>query len=689
MASNNGAFYYLLKAVGWYRSPSENLTKSEVEISKAPQLAPNVESMPNPYGLPGDPGKRFEALMSMAKSDLVAPIIELYAEETTQPDINKGKTIWVECNDGAIEKDLNEMFERIHTEDYLFSIAASIATTGNCFQRILWSKKEGIQQLIGTPANHVSRLWHPTTRKLLGFRWANQQPINPLYHDAEDVFAPWDFIHFRRIYSTDTEYGQGLLDHLYAVWKKLELATDQMVLYRLHTMPNRFAFEIDIGNSDFTDGMEQAHLWKAFMRQSMGMNSQNPSAVGLQSRFDPAAVDSFLVLPIRGAEDKTKITTLQGDKEVPDVMDLEYLETLLLGGSRVPKSYLGRDKENSGLAQASLVSQDIRFARMIRVLRRPIIGGFFRLCQLHLAFKGLDPSQYKVKIKMSRISSIEEEVNIATLEKQAGLANEIAALCQGLEIPNEQIADLIFREYLSVPRYFLDVAKLAMSVNKAMNGDIAQDGMGGGMGGGMGMGGMGGGGMGDGDLDGLGDLGDGLDDLGADGPIDGAGGGTELASKTGGRNNLMEANRINNRGLKRTTRSEAAILAKQLAAISATMKSRSTLVEAMETAKPLLKEARAAIDRTVREIVEIGTSKRVSLVESYTAGDHVTPQLTEAVKKALALGESADYEHYGTNILGSLGESASAMPTSGAPEPEHPDVTARRRARAALTETTT
>jgi len=669
MASqNNGAFYYLLKACGWYRSPSENLTKSEAEISRTPHLGPEKDPMPNPYGLPGDPNKRFEALMQMAKSDLVAPIVELYAEETTQPDINKGKTLWIECNDGAIEKDLNEMLDRIHTEDYLFPIAAGVCTTGNSFQRILWSKKEGVQQLIGTPSNHVQRLWHPTTRKLLGFRWANQQPINALYHDAEDVFAPWDFIHFRRIYDTSTEYGQGLLDHLYAIWKKLELATDQMVLYRLHTMPNRFAFEIDIGNSDFTDGMEQAHLWKAFMRQQMGMNSQNPSAVGLQSRFDPAAIDSFIVLPIRGQEDKTKITTLQGDKDVPDVMDIEYLETALLGGSRVPKSYLGRDKENSGLAQASLVSQDIRFARMVRVLRRPIIGGFYRLCQLHLAFKGLDPSNYKIKVKMSRISSIEEEVNIATLEKQAGLANEIAALCQSLEIPNEQIVDLVFREYLSVPRYFLDVAKLAMSVNKAMNGDIAQDGMGGAMGG-MG-GGMGGGLGGSGDLDGLGDLGDGLDDgPGAESPLDGP----ELASKPGTKNNLVEVRH------RRTTRSEASVLRSALGHISEVVRGRHGLTEAVDgTRKKLMEAAARDINNLVREIVEIGTSRRVSMVDSYHSGDG-DPVLVESLRsKAANLPLDASYEKHSIS-LGALGETATPVLVT---EGVHPDVETRRRARA-------
>ncbi len=677
MAENKGAIYHLLKAVGWWKAPSENLTSEEAKYSTSPRLdQPSDTSSPNPYGLPSDPQLRFNALMQMARSDLAAPIVELYAEETTQPDINKGKTLWYECNDGAVEKDLNDMLERIHSEDYLFPIAAGVCTTGNNFQRILWSKREGVQQLVGTPANKIQRLWHPTNRRLLGFRWADQKPHNPLYSNAPDVFAPWDFIHFRRIYSSDTEYGQGLLDHLYAIWKKLELSTDQMVLYRLHAMPNRYFLKIDVGNADFTDGMEQVHLWKSFLRNNTGMSQQNPSAVGLQSRFDPAALDSFVILPVRSNEDKTDITTLQGDHDVPDVEDIEHLEKQFLGGARVPKAYLGRGDDGSGLAQASLVSQDIRFARMVRVLRRPIIAGFYRLAQLHLAFKGMDPANYRIKVKMSRISSIEEEVNIATLEKQAQLANDIAALCQSLEIPNAQIVDLVFREYLSVPRYFLDVAKLAMSVNKAMGGEVG--GGGGGMSGGGGM--MGG--MGSGDLDadlnappgGLGDMGDGLGDLDAEMPVD-AGADPALASVPGRKNNLMETKS----SVRRTTRSEAALLHQALSAIS--NEAGSGLRRLTEAADPDRSrrhgEATALLKETTDELLRLGVGKRVSLVEGYSHGDHISrDRLYENFVKSGDDGEKvASQAEYGEAAPQTMAESTAL-------NEEHPAVSTVKRARA-------
>ncbi len=641
---NNGALHFLLKTIGWYHKPSENRTREETERARTPKLESPAETSPSRYGLPTEPNRRFADLRSMAASDLAAPIVELYAEETTQPDINKGKTLWYECNDGKVEKELNSMLERIHAEDYLFPIATGICSTGNEFQRILWSREEGVQQIVGVPQDMVARLWHPTTRKLLGFRWNGQEPHDPMYTNAPDVFAPWDFLHFRRIYDSSTEYGRGLLDHLYPVWKKLELSTDQMVLYRLHTMPNRFALNIDIGNADFTDGMEQAHAWRAFMRQQMGMDSQNPGAVGLQSRFDPAAIDSFLIFPKRGAEDGSSIETLAGDKDVPDVMDIEQLEKQFLGGARIPRAYLGRE-ENSGLAQASLVSQDIRFARMVRVLRRPIVAGFFRLAQLHLSYKGIDPSLYKITVKMSRISSIEEEVNIASMEKQAALAGDIANLCQMLEIPNAQIMDLVFREYLSVPRYFLDVAKLTAGVNAAIGGNLE----GGPGGGGMMGGGMGGGGM-DAGLDMGGDMGMGdLDDLGSM-DAEGGGGGGEVPDDdtlvAGGarRNNLMERQERQKRAKKLKTRQDrrryetserdGAELHDALRHISESVKA-GKLQESTDgpLREEVRREARKTMEAKVRDLAEIGMSGRVSLVEGYTPADPVPKGLRESIAK--------------------------------------------------------
>jgi hypothetical protein len=256
------------------------------------------------------------------------------------------------------------------------------------------------------------------------------------------------------------------------------------------------------------------------VRQKFSLNN-----AGMDSRFDMPALDSILYIPVRTEENNTRLEKMEGDKDVPDIPDIEELSKKIYGGARIPKAYVGYDDKNGGIAQASLVSQDIRFARVVRNLRRPIVAGTYRLGQLHLALTGKDPGKYKIQVKMSRISSIEEEVNVAVLEKQVAMAGAITDLCQSLGIPNREILDLVFREYLSVPRYFIDIAKLGVSLQAALGGDNAE---GGGMGG---MGGLGGIGGADLDMGPPGGMEGGPDELGSMGGEGGEEGGPPVESK--------------------------------------------------------------------------------------------------------------------------------------------------------------
>ncbi len=673
--SKLGIFAGLQRLFGWYSASPVNLSKEEVKrkAGTGSQISGSSDeegfSRLNPNA---SPESRYGDMLAMADSDLVGPILEVYAEEACQPDINKGRALWYECDDGEVEKDLNLMLDRINSEEHLPSIVIGAAGTGNDFRRILYNES-GVQQLVGVPrtdsANSnrlpVRRLWDKTTRRLIGFLWESQAPRDEdvIYPEHKEIFSPWSFIHFRRLYRSDTEYGVAVLDKLYSLWRKIEQSIDQMVLYRRHTMPTRHAVIIDTMEQDITDSMESVHIFAHMMRQQHVMTS----AGNMESRYNPPALESMLFIPKRGGEDSTEITTMQGDKDVPDIPDIEQLLKQLYGGARVPKSYMGQDDEGSSLAQSSLVSQDIRFARQVRNIRRVLVAGFFRLAQIHLALTGKDPTRYNVKVKMSRISTIEEEVNVAILEKQANLARTITDLCQQLEVPNREIIDLVFREYLSVPRYFIDIAKLGTSVARALGTDQGGD-AGGGMGGGGGL---------DGapmdDLDGLGDEGgDGMDDLdmpdgsGSEGepPADDKTKGPLLSSARKKSGNLFESRR-------RTS-------PKQQSVVDSMLRSMSTKMKALESEEKKLIRSRFArtILNEIRSINELHTSRRSSLIEDYTGGLVATESLPAAITDTAKLVESyKDGGSHEVNVTEAMGKVSLAEVTL---VESHPTVRMRR-----------
>ena len=412
--------------------------------------------------------------------------------KNTQPDTSNGKTVWYECNDPGIEKSLNKMLDDVNIDDAIYGIAFDIAAKGNVIRRVLRTE-DGVNQLTPMDLKEVARVWEPTTRRLIGFDWKGQQPNegDGIKVKEQKLFAPWEFLHFRRIgRSTSSENGDAIVEHLFPIYRKIKMAVDAMMIYRMHTMPNRLCVYIDTGTQTVSEAMETVNLFRNHFRSSLALDGNR----SFEARHNAPAFDSMMFLPMP-KDSQTKIEPIPGDKDVPDVPDLKLLFNMLFGAARVPKAYLGFDEDSGGLAKASLVTQDMRFARMIRVLRRPMVVGFHRLAQLHIAFTGKNPANYRVKVHMSKICALEEEVKATMMEKQASMASQLIGICQLLSIPNKDIVELVFREILHLPSNFVNVAKLAMSVQQAVGAPgQGQDGMGGPPMGGPPMGGVGPGG---------------------------------------------------------------------------------------------------------------------------------------------------------------------------------------------------
>lgn len=583
----------LWSLMGWHTPAPSNYTRREAQAIQGGMLNPE-SGFKSLTSNTVDFSQRMREMMNMAKSSLGGTLFQVYAEEATQVDLVKGLSLWFECSDSNIERDLNEMLERIESETYIQALANRLSICGNAPRRIRWNNSDGVLQLLDVPVESWKRIWERDSKKLIGFTLDGEQPDTPIYENYHSVFAPWDFVHWRRILDTDTEYGIGVLDHLYDLHRKIMMAQDQMVLHRLHTMPNRNVVFIDIGEMSFIDGMQQVQQIKTHLRGQMNVGLDQ-----LDYRHNPPSTDSNLYIPVRTNETNTKIEKLEGSDRIPDVHDLEQLKSDFFGGARIPKEYVGHG-ESSSLAKASLVTQDIRFARMIRTLRRPIIAGFLQLARLHLSFKGIDPKHYQIHCRMSKVSSIEDEVDAAGMEKRASVAASIAQLCQNLGIPNPEIIELVFSDYLRLNRKFIDVAKLSARVVGALG--LKQDGDGGDVLGLGGMGGMGGGPSMGGDLGAMDDTDD--MDMG-----DGMG---EEPPPPGGDSEPLNASYEN--------RNSSILVERQIDRIRKTIKYKLEEdiggTKVLTTVQEAVKTVKFSIQSQMRDLSRIEATGKISLTES-------------------------------------------------------------------------
>jgi hypothetical protein len=114
--------------------------------------------------------------------------------------------------------------------------------------------------------------------------------------------------------------------------------------------------------------------------------------------------------------------------------DIEELRNQLACSLRVPLSLLGGYvQEASGSLGSEAISKlDIRFARSAKRLQRALINGTKRLCQIHLAYLGMDPDPRLFDIQMGETNTEEEETIKKNIDTSTDTISKFMEMLDGL-----------------------------------------------------------------------------------------------------------------------------------------------------------------------------------------------------------------------------------------------------------------
>lgn len=418
----------------------------------------------------------------MAMWDLLAAALVEIVDEATQTDANSPGTIWYKCNDQDFEEELNDMLDRLGVEDILPSQVYYIAALGNHFEKLEYAKHEGILSMAFVHPQDMRRYWLERNRRCIGFKWKNQKPnkedvfvmpdnSTPVERvqvasgrDTEDLWYPWDFLHFRRMFRMRiSEHGEPIFAEADGIYKKLRLAIDQMVVHRAQVQPDRYAINIDVQEQPPLEQMKTVQRWRQQLRNKLAFGqSGSPdsleSPLDFLSYYNAWALDTVIYL----AQPKgfqNAITKLNGTAQVPDVYDIELLTDLFYSIIGMPKSWFTA-KADSGEAPASgkaLLAQDMRFLRKIKSIRRPIISQYEWLGYFHAVLKGKNPEQLDIQVQMPPIGGLEEQMKMELLQKQAEVLQILGDVMEQYRLPKEAWIETIFKRYMHLPDEVVNV----------------------------------------------------------------------------------------------------------------------------------------------------------------------------------------------------------------------------------------
>lgn len=354
----------------------------------------------------------YRLCQEMAQFGMIAAVLSSYAEDATQYDYEHGRTVWIESDNQEDKKILTEMLDRCQIEDRVYSYAYTTALFGDNFENIIYSRDDGVLSLRFIHPGFMTRI-EDERGNLVGFvpelieeDDLRKIPFDDLKKKFEGRFAePWDFVHFRLQGGRRTgAHGMSLILDARRSWRQVKMMEDAMVLYRLNRAPTRLLFKIDTGTQNIEEQKRTLNTWRQFFRKRLYLNT----ATGVfRQEVNPMGVDEDLFLGV--SKDKaTDITKLEGSSNVGDIHDVEYMISKLAGDLKVPKAFFGFEGDLN--SRASLVAQDVRYARGVKRLQRAIIYGLTQLCRIHLAMIGRDPldEKHAFAVRMSPISQLDE-----------------------------------------------------------------------------------------------------------------------------------------------------------------------------------------------------------------------------------------------------------------------------------------
>lgn len=374
----------------------------------------------------------------------IGSALDVYADDATVQDAQHNTCIWPISPDRTVREILDDLlYRRMRVDEDIYALTRGLAKYGNAYAEIL-ANETGVVGLNYLPAPTMRRV-EDEKGNLIGFVQSldsrflmdNRNLIADIkakkLPEGTTFFEPYEVVHWRlqgkRVHST---YGYSVLDSARWIFRRLVMAEDSALIYKLTRAPARFAFYVDTGNlppaqrTAYVNQVKQAYKKKKFY---------NPATGKLDFRANPLAMDEDFWIPTANGVDSTRIDVVSGpDYQTTD--DLEYFRGKLFSALKVPRRYLGFD---GGESRASLSQEDVRFARTIQRLQREVRNGYKKVCRIHLAALNIDPDQISYDLKMTTSSTIFELSQLELLNARAGAA---AALVEYL--PKEWILEKIF-----------------------------------------------------------------------------------------------------------------------------------------------------------------------------------------------------------------------------------------------------
>lgn len=201
-------------------------------------------------------------------------------------------------------------------------------------------------------------------------------------------------------------FGQSILQDVFQTFRQKQMLEDSVIIYRIRNAPERRVYYINTGKLPPPRAKMYLEQMKNELNQrripSLLSNGQDDTS--MESTYNPMAMTEDIFISQSADGTGSKVEQLPGGAALGELTDLEYWQTKLWRGLRIPPSYLkggdGQATYNDGKTGVAYILE-LRFCQFVKFMQSfvesPIDDEFKRY--LRAKNINIDPTCYRIRLR--------------------------------------------------------------------------------------------------------------------------------------------------------------------------------------------------------------------------------------------------------------------------------------------------
>ena len=384
---------------------------------------------------------------AMDTDPIIASALDIIADECTLKN-TQGDVIQIRSADENIQKLLYSLFyDVLNIEFNLWFWIRNMCKYGDFFLKLEVAEKYGVYNVIPFSAYNIVRLegTNPTNPSEVIFKYDPTAALGATagystsYQNTDlgITFYNYEMAHLRLIGDINyLPYGRSYLEPGRKLYKQYILMEDAMLVHRLTRAPQRRIFYVNVGAIPPNEVENYIQRMISKMKKTPLIDAKTGN-YNLNYNVQNMLEDFFI--PVRGNDQSTRIENAP-PLEYNGIEDVNYLLNKLFAALKIPKAFLGYEKDLTG--KATLAAEDIRFARTIERIQRIVVSELTKVALVHLYAHGYDDeSLTNFDLSLTTPSIIYEQERIALMKEKMDLA---AQMMETSFLPTDWIYDKLF-----------------------------------------------------------------------------------------------------------------------------------------------------------------------------------------------------------------------------------------------------